>query len=196
MAGYRALAAVGKSIVELLTRRFADDPTVLDPPPEVVLAGTADFDRSSPVDSPAAKPCVSVFCYKVCVDAETRPGWHTVSSRDGIPRIPFRMHLLITAWAGNAEQELSWLGLVARVLESEPSLTGPVLHPSGGWEPGDSVQVVCDDIPLEPLSEAFQALAEKYRLSLAYVARVVVIDGRRRPPAEPVTTVAVATGQT
>ena len=104
------------------------------------------------------------------------------------------MHLLITAWAGNAEQELAWLGLVARVLESEPILTGPVLHPSGGWDPGDSVQVVCDDIPLEPLSEAFQALDQKYRLSLAYVARVIVIDGRQRPAAEPVTTVALGSG--
>ena len=59
-----------------------------------------------------SRPAVSVYCYKVSVDRETRPGWSAVATGDGIPRLPLKMHLLIAAWGGNAEEELRWLGLV------------------------------------------------------------------------------------
>jgi hypothetical protein len=195
MAGHRALAAVGRSIVNLLNRRFDE---ALPPPqrrPTAVLAGTADFDEVN--SSPTAVirfPAVSVYCYRVCVDRETRPVWSAVSSGDGIPRIPLRMHLLLSAWDTVVDSELEWLGLAAQVLESEPILTGPLLHPTGDWEPGDVVQVVTDDLGLESMSEAFQALTTDYRLCLPYVARVVTIEGRLTPPAEPVATVALAGG--
>jgi hypothetical protein len=193
MAGYKALAAVGLSIVDLLTRRFNDDLPPGVQPPTVVLAGTTDFDKMAGADSPIQLPAVSVYCYRVVVDRETRPGWSAVASFDGIPRIPLRMHLLITAWDNTAQGELEWLGLAVRVLESEPILTGPLLHPIGLWDPGDAIQVVSDDLALDSLSEAFQALTADYRLSLPYVARVVIVDGRLEPTAEPVATVATAT---
>ena len=99
---------------------------------------------------------------------------------------------MISAWDTVVESELEWLGLAAQILESESILAGPLLHPSGDWEPGDAVQVVTDDIALEPMSEAFQALTTDYRLQLLYLARVICIDGppggRRRawsPPSPP-----------
>src|SRR4051812_8455406 len=99
MAGYGALAAAGRSIVALLNRRFEDE---LPPPlrhPTAVLAGTADFDKvNSASDAVIQFPAVSVYCYRVCVDRETRPGYSAMAANDGIPRIPLRMHLLIAAW--------------------------------------------------------------------------------------------------
>ena len=190
MAGYEALAAVGRSIVDLLNRRF-DEIVPMNPPLRAVLAGTADFDRvnSSPV-AMIQFPAVSVYCYRITVDHETRPGWSAVGSVDGIPRLPLRMHLLVAAWDTVVESELKWLGLTAQVLESEGILTGPLLHPSGDWGPGDAIHVVADDLPLDSMSEAFEALTTKYRLSLPYVARVIRIDGRREATDERVTTVA------
>lgn len=163
----------------------------MPPRPTAVLAGTADFDQvnSSPV-AVIQYPAVSVYCYRVSVDRETRPGWSAVASVDGIPRLPLRMHVLIAAWDTVVESELEWLGLTAQVLESESILTGPLLHPSGGWDPGDAIQIVADDLALESMSEAFQALTTDYRLSLPYMARVIRIDGRREPTAEEVATVA------
>jgi hypothetical protein len=190
MAGYRALAAVGRSIVALLNRRFEEElPTGRRP--LAVLAGTADFDRvnSSP-EAVIRFPAVSVYCYRLSVDRETRPGWSAVASFDGVPRLPLRMHLLVSAWDEFVESELEWLGLAVRVLEAEAILTGPLLHPSGAWEPGDSIQVAPDDLALDSMSEAFQALTTDYRLCLPYLARVVRIDGRREPVAEGVATVA------
>jgi len=193
MAGYRALAAVGRSIVDLLNRRI-DETLPVGPRPTAVMASALDFDKvnSSP-NAVIQYPAISVYCYKVCVDYETRPGWSAVGSVDGIPRIPLRMHLMLSAWDTVVESELEWLGLATQILESESIITGPLLHPSGDWEPGDAIQIVTDEIALEPMSEAFQALTTKYRLSLLYIARVICIGGRQEPVAERVTTVAART---
>ena len=193
MAGYRALAAVGRSIVDLLNRRI-DETLPVGPRPTAVMASALDFDKvnSSP-NAVIQYPAISVYCYKVCVDRETRPGWSAVASVDGIPRIPLRMHLMLSAWDTVVESELEWLGLATQILESESIITGPLLHPSGDWEPGDAIQIVTDEIALEPMSEAFQALTTKYRLSLLYIARVICIGGRQEPVAERVTTVAART---
>jgi Pvc16 N-terminal domain len=190
VAGYRALAAVGRSLVDLLNRRIGE--TVPGPlRPTAVLAGTADFDAvNSSATAVIQFPAISVYCYRVTIDRETRPGWSAVGSVDGIPRIPLRMHLMLAAWDTVVESELEWLGLAAQILESEAILTGPLLHPSGDWSPGDSIQVVTDDVAFESMSEAFQALTTDYRLSLLYVARVICIEGRPEATDGRVTTVA------
>lgn len=191
MAGYKALAAAGRSIVNLLNRRFVE---VLDMPvPKAVLAGTVDFDEVN--SSPTAViqyPALSVYCYRISVDRETRPGWSSVGYFDGIPRLPLRMHLLIAAWDTVVERELEILGLTAQILESEPIFTGPLLDPSGDWDPGDAIQVVPDDLALESMSEAFQALTTDYRLSLPYLARVIRLDGPKEVTGDLVATVALA----
>ena len=193
VAGYRALAAVGRSIVDLLNRRI-DETLPAGPRPTAVMAGTVNFDKvNSSATAVIQYPAISVYCYKICVDRETRPGWSAVASVDGIPRIPLRMHLMLSAWDTVVESELEWLGLAAQILESESILIGPLLHPSGDWAPDDAVQIVTDEVALEPMSEAFQALTTDYRLSLLYIARVICIEGRREPVSERVTTVAART---
>jgi hypothetical protein len=193
VAGFRALAAVGRSIVDLLNRRFDELLPTGQTRPRAVLAGTVDFDQVN--SSPTAViqyPAISVYCYRVSIDRETRPGWSAVGYSDGIPRLPLRMHMLIAAWDTVVESELESLGLTAAILESESILTGPLLHPSGDWSPGDAIQLVSDDLALDSMSEAFQALTTDYRLSLPYLARVIRLDGRRESDGEPVATVALA----
>jgi len=102
------------------------------------------------------------------------------------------MHFLLAAWDTVVESELEWLGLAAQVLETEPIITGPALDPSGEWEPGDAIHVVADDLALDSMSEAFEALTTKYRLSLPYVARVIRINGRPEATVEGVATMARA----
>jgi len=67
-------------------------------------------------------PAVSVYCYRLSIDPETRPGLAATTSADGLARLPLRMHLLIAAWDTFAESELEWLGLAAQVLESDALL--------------------------------------------------------------------------
>jgi len=49
---------------------------------------------------------------------------------------------------------------------------------------------VTDDLALDSMSEAFQALSTDFRLSLPYIARVICIDGRVESVGERVATVA------
>jgi len=189
MAGYEALAAAGLSIVALLNRRFHERPEAAAV--DAFLASTNELKTmKTNTGQLIHQPAVSVFCYRISVDKETRPGWSAVASSDGIPRIPLRMHFLVAAWAANVTEELRWLGLAAQVLESECILTGPVLDPVGEWAAGDAIQIVTDDLALDSMSEAFQALSTDFRLSLPYIARVICIDGRVESVGERVATVA------
>ena len=77
------------------------------------------------------------------------PGWSAIASADGMPGIPLRMHLMISAWDTVVESELEWLGLAAQMLESESILAGPLLHPSGRLGARDADPVVADDVALE-----------------------------------------------
>jgi hypothetical protein len=189
VAGYQALAAAGTSIVALLNRRFHEIPAAA-----AVTAFLANSNELKAVQNNTSQlihpPAVSVYAYRITVDRETRPGWSAISSGDGIPRIPLRMHFLVAAWAANATDELKWLGLTARVLESESILTGPLLDGSGEWESGDAIQIVTDDLALESMSEAFQALTTEFRLTIPYIAKVICIFGPQEPTRERVATVA------
>ncbi|MFJ2235212.1 DUF4255 domain-containing protein [Streptomyces sp. NPDC087859] len=194
MAGYQALAAVGRSVVALLNRRF-----LAEPPgprrPTAVLVGTGDLGRYNEPGAMIQFPAVSVYCYRLSVDRETRPGWSAVSGSDGVPRLPLRMHLLVSAWDTTAESELESLGLAVSALTAEPVLTIPQLDERGKWRRGDSIQVVPDELALDSMSEAFQALTADFRLCLPYVARSVLIESpRTQEAAEPVAS--VVAGQT
>ncbi|MGC5075672.1 Pvc16 family protein [Agrococcus sp. DT81.2] len=197
MAGFQALEAAGLSIVALLNRRFAerDGGAGL----AAMLANTSQLKTMALNNGQLIQqPSISVFCYRVSVDHETRPGWSAVANRDGVPRIPLRLHLLIGAFAASVEEELLWLGLTAQILEGESILTGPLLLPvtlpAGGtvnpWRSGDMIQVVTDDLAVDSMSEAFQSLNTDYRLQLPYVVRVICIDGAPERVGGPVATVA------
>ncbi len=188
MAGYQALAATGRSVVALLNRRIAEE-IPGGRRPQAVLAGPLDFERVDTAGAVIRYPAVSVYCYRLSIDRETRAGWGAVAAQDGVPRLPLRMHLMLAAWDQFVEAELEWLGLAARILESESILTGPLLDPTGGWQPGDMVQVVSDELAMDSMSEAFQAMTTEYRLCLPYLARVIRIDGTLQGAAEEVTTV-------
>lgn len=197
MAGFQALDAAGLSIVALLNRRFGERDGGVGL--AAMLANTRQLKTMALNNGQIIQqPSISVFCYRVSVDRETRPGWSAVANGDGIPRIPLRLHFLIGAFAATVEEELLWLGLSAQILEAESILTGPLLLPVplpngttvNPWRSGDVLQVVTDDLAVDSMSEAFQSLNTDYRLQLPYLVRVICIDGVQEPVATPVGTVA------
>jgi Pvc16 N-terminal domain len=188
MAGFRALEALGNSLVTVLNQQIAVEIPGANRP-TAVLAGTGDLDQINTPGAVITFPAISIYTYRLTVDQETRPGWSSVANSDGIPRIPLRMHMLVSAWDEDVAFELRWLGLAARILETHSILTGPMLDPAGDWGDGDTVQVIPDDLAVDSMSEAFQALTTQYRLCLPYLARVIVIDGRQQALGERVSTV-------
>jgi len=167
MAGYRAAAAAGRSIVDLLGSQFA---TMLPSGagPTVLLGGVGDLANAST----GAQASVTVHVHRVAVDSRIRPLPHRPS--DGSPAAPelaLELHVLVTAWDGSADRELEWLGLAAQVLHGAPVLSGPRLHASGDWSPTDAIEIVPESLTFSDTAQLFLSMGVVQRPSLAYVVR-------------------------
>ena len=187
MADFRAIAAAGKTIERVLNACFTVDQPVQNKVTKAVLVQTEDFARTG--DSIIPTNAVSIFLYRVEVNRVMRAAWAGVGNLDGQAHLPVDLHYLLTGWAENAEHEHQILGKTMQCLDSFPSMSGPVLYPTAGWSDTESMQVLVEDVALEPLMRTFDSLDADFRLSIPYLARIVRVDGRDIEPAEPATTV-------
>lgn len=185
MAGFAGIAAAGKSIEMLLNACFEElqplDPPLPAPPgkkTKAVLVRTIDFD-SGKVANSIGSPALSIFLYRVDFNKSMRAAWSAVSEQDGRSHLALDLHYLITPWAENAEDEHRVLGRAMQCLETTPILTGPLLHSSGEWDSGESLQVVLEEVSSEAVMRMFDSLPTDYRLSVPYIARVMRLDSSR-----------------
>ena len=118
-----------------------------------------------------------------------RASWSAVGNVDGTAHLPLDLHYLLTAWADNAQHEHQIMGRAMQALETIGALSGPLLHPTGDWEPGEAVQLYLEDIGTDDLMRIYDALQANFRLSVPYIARVVVVGGIDFDPSADVTTV-------
>lgn len=186
MAAFTSVAATGLSIEGLLNRAFdatvAADPQAFQRRPRARLVKTENFDRSTPgAEGSIDDATLSIFCYRVEINRTMRPAWSAVSAHDGNVHLPLDIHFLLTAFDRDAEAELRIIGHTLLALESTPILSGPSLHPSGGWNAGEAVQLVSEELTTEDVLRTFDTLPGDFRLSLSYVARTIRIEA----PAEP-----------
>jgi hypothetical protein len=188
MADFDAIASVGVSLQRLLSDAFAQPP---EPVPGQVtraaLVRTDDFARG--VGTRITPNCCTVFLYKVEPNRTMRAAWSGVGSHDGLARLPLDLHFLLTAFGTAPEFEHRILGRALQVLDSTPVLTGPLLGGGGGWAPHEAVHLQLDELALDQQMRIFDQIPGDFRLSLAYLARVVRLDGRTAFPLPTVTTV-------
>lgn len=188
MAGFAGIAAAGKSIEMLLNACFEElqplDPPAPAPPgkkTKSVLVRTTDFDLSN-VSTVISPPALSVFLYRVDFNKAMRAAWSAASEQDGRSHLALDLHYLITPWADNAEDEHRILGRAMQCMETTPILTGPLLHSSGEWDAGESIQLVLEEVSNEAVMRMFDSLPADYRLSVPYIARVMRLDGLDAAP--------------
>ncbi len=193
MATFASISATGKSIERVLNACFKDEPPVAGKTTKAVLIRTDDFATSEPGGS-IVFPALSIFLYRVEPNKVMRAAWSAIGSLDGRAHLPLDLHYLLTAWADNAEHEHQVLGKAMECLESLPILSGPILYPSADWAPNEAVQLVAEDVGTDSILRTFDSLQADFRLSVAYLARVVRLDGSAARPSPPVTT--VVTGST
>jgi hypothetical protein len=187
VASFAAISAAAKSLERLLNRAFLDLQPISDTiKTRAVLVRTNDFDKSVVAQAIGA-PALSVFLYRVEFNKTVRAAWSGSGSQRGLAHAPLDLHFLLTPWADNAEHELRVLGRAVQCLEENPSLSGPQLHPDGGWAAAESIQLVPEELTVEAVMRTFDSLPTDYRLSVAYIARVVRVDGRAAEPPRPVT---------
>ena len=189
MATSAGIAAVAKSVERLLARRFEEEEPATTGTTKVSLATTQMFETG------IAVPALTVYLYRVEMNRVMRPAWAEVAHYDGRGHLPLDLQFLITAWASDPEDEYRILGRAMECLEATPILTGPLLESlnESTWGPGESIQLLIDEVPPETVMRLFDLLPVKYRLSLPYLARVMRLDTRPAIPDLPATTVVQGT---
>jgi Pvc16 N-terminal domain len=195
MANFKCISAAGKTIERVLNAAFtAEQPIDGAHPTKAVLVRSDDFARENGGAGDLPARALAVFLYRVDVSGVMRAAWSGVASYDGQVHLPLDLHFLLIAFADNAEWEQAILGKTLQTLEATPSLGGPMLYPTADWTPGETVHLVVEDVPLDSLMRTFDSLAVDYRPCIAYLARIVRLDGANieTPP----TTSTVITGAT
>lgn len=191
MAGHSSIAAVGRSLERLLTAGFAE-PGFGVTGTRAVLVRTEDFAAAN-VATAIPRPALSIYLCRVDFNKTMRAAWSAVGFHDGRSHLPLDLHYLLTAWADNAQDEHAILGKALEFLERHPILSGPLLHPTGTWQPHEAVQIVLEEVSTEAVMRTFDSLPTDYKLSVPYIARVVRLEGARARPAPDVLEVTTGT---
>jgi hypothetical protein len=173
MAGFGAISAVGKSIETVLNAGY----TLVQPvPSDQTVARLVQTDDLAEPDQKIYKPGLSLLLYRVDFSKTLRATWADIGTRDGRSHLPLDLHYLLTAWARNAEDEHRVIGRTMQILEQIGGLSGPQLLPEGEWSVAESVQLHLEDMPTDNLMRTFDSLRCDFRLSIPYIARVVVVS--------------------
>ncbi|MGR9117363.1 MAG: DUF4255 domain-containing protein [Gammaproteobacteria bacterium] len=187
MSDFTGILAAGSSIARFLRFSFEQRPPIDDRTTNVVLVRTDDMDVQT--SDAIREPALSLFLYRVDFNKTMRAAWSSVGHFDGDSHLPLDLHFLLTAWANNAENEYRILGRAMQCLENTPILTGPLLDPLTDWKTHEAIQICLEDLSTEDVMRTFDSLPSDYKLSIPYVARIMVIDGQEDRSALPVTTV-------
>ncbi|MEJ8853155.1 DUF4255 domain-containing protein [Variovorax robiniae] len=169
MANARALHSVGNSIATLLRSAYPQ-PGVGDVQmPACTFESMALREATSLSDDDTH---IGLLLYRVTVSEHSRRPLPTQNPN----ALSLDLHYLLTAFAATAEDEQIPLAWAMRQLHLHPLLDASSLSPEAGWQRDDVIQIVPQELGIDEQVRIWDALDASYRLSAAYVARVVRLD--------------------
>jgi Pvc16 N-terminal domain len=179
MANFAAIYSVGNSIAQYLENAYTQYLQTLPPVAATTLACQFKLVSSTEIATEgqtALDKVVSIFLHRITIN-ENFPGATRLKDAPNTQPVVFLdLHYLLTYWGDSAEAEQKILGWTIQQLQSSPILDSSILTSDGQWGPTESVQLTMADLSLEDILRIWDALGPKYRLSVAYLARVVRID--------------------
>jgi hypothetical protein len=188
MADFGAIYSVGNSIATYLQNAYPLG-TVFPCTFKLVSSTEIATEEHSALDQ-----MVSIFLHRITTNENFRAVGRLQDTPNRQPVVFLDLHYLLTYWGTSAQAEQTILGWTIQQLQSSPVLDSSILSADGGWDATESVQLVIADLSLEDVLRIWDALGPKYRLSVAYVARVVRID-RTITPGVPVVATRFSYGQ-
>jgi hypothetical protein len=175
-----AIAFLGDTLVAQLDARLNS----LMAPVDVRLSTPDEFKTFAP-----RQPAVTIFLYQVGINGEMR----NASPRTGAhnpPALPLECHFLVTPWTQTAHDAYRIIGAIAQFFYDHAVLGSGDLLGDKVWSPDDTVEIMMESLPVEQQYDIWDPTDIPYKLSLAYLARVISIDSALSTAAAPV---AVAT---
>jgi Pvc16 N-terminal domain len=181
MAGFGAVHSVGHSLITYLSALYPQVPSATLPACNFQLVSSGQLTEFSP-----AGTVVTAYLFRIGLDPYLRNTGSVERPGDPATRpLALELHYLLTAWADNALAEQAVLSWVMLQLHQRPLLDRSILTAEGGWAVGDQIQIVPSELGHEDMMRIWDALDPAYRLSVAYVARVVRIDREAVPAGRP-----------
>lgn len=181
MADFSGPFSVGESLAQYLRNIYPADLRA-DHSCSFVLAKSSDFADATPF----AQTTVSIFLYRITLDQYLHPAGTSLREGEDPRVLPVDLHFLISVWADNAHTEQLLMTWVMAQLHWTPVLDSSTFMQTGGWKPSETVQISPANISQEDLTRIWDAIEPSYRLSSAYVARVVQVDPPEGPDNRPV----------
>ncbi len=182
MANYQGVFAVGDSLARFLQNNY--DPVLVGFPCTFSLMSSVELAG----EEQSNDQVVSIFLHRITTNENFRSVTRLQDSPGEQPVLFLDLHYLITYWGSSAEAEQKILAWTMQQLASNLILDSSILSLStanAGWDSTESVQLMPADLSLEDILRIWDALGPKYRLSTAYIARVVRVD-RTVTPGSPV----------
>jgi Pvc16 N-terminal domain len=118
---------------------------------------------------------LSLYLHRVTLNEHLRHEMQLNDTRYRAPPLSLDLHFLMTIWSQSALTEQLILAWAMRQLHLHQVLDLSALSPEAGWGAAEQVQVIPIDLNTEEIMRIWDALKPTYRLSVAYVARVVQI---------------------
>ena len=172
MARHQAIAAAGQAILGLLSDAR--------PRPEF---DTARFDLYQLRDfNQGMEEGLSLFLYRVAVNGARRnlPPTLSPEGKRMRPPLPLDLYYLLTAWARTAAKQQRLLGWAVRALQDVPVLPASFLNDYAPepevFRPGESVEVILDQLTLQDMNNLWGAAKFTPPLSVGYILRMVAIE--------------------
>jgi hypothetical protein len=139
-----------------------------------------DITLLAPGNNLANSPLLSLYLYHIEQDGHLRnqPRLATGANELRLPPLSLQLRYLITPLNDEEDQNHLLLGRILQRFHDEPvmqSIDGAPLDDSFGAN-SPELRLVLETLPLEQLAEVWHALDTGYRLSVAYLVRIVTID--------------------
>jgi Pvc16 N-terminal domain len=183
MADYTVLAEVGESLMGVLWQEIQIDPQV-----NALIDNESRISLESPFDlrdNDAVR--LSIYLYRIVEDANCKNQWPIQINGSRLLKAPLTLELLylVTPLVGSTREQQILLGKVMQVLYDRAILESADLIGSLA-SAGEEIRVILNPVGLEELTRVWQAMEMSYRLSIAYLVRVAIVDSRRQELTQPV----------
>ncbi len=172
MANFRAVYSVGSSLAKYLQNIYPDDLKQAFPCTFKLVSSS----EVATEDAHAIDQTVSIFLHRITFNDHFRSATRLQDSAGQKPSMFLDLHYLLTYWGTSAEAEQTVLSWTMQQIETTPILDASILSSQAQWDATESVQLTPANLSLEDILRIWDALGPKYRLSVAYVARVVRVD--------------------
>jgi hypothetical protein len=182
MANVLAIHSVGHSIATFLRNTYPATVAGVSMP-ACEFAQISSGELAGTIDDVTR---ITLYLYRVTVNEHSRQQRPGLMSPEQQAPLGLDLHLMLTAWAGNAQDEQLTLAWAMRQLYLFPILDASSLSPEAGWGSDEVIQIIPSELPTEEMMRIWDALDPSYRLSVPYIARLVRLDPDKIFDANPV----------